>query len=83
MGAGVAIEVFSLDVGDESWRRALAVVLVVAGALTAIGSAVRWFRVERAMRVSRTLPAPSLVPVLVGLLVLSGVLVVLAFLAVD
>jgi putative membrane protein len=83
MGAGVALEVFSVDVGGSGWRRALAVVLVVSGAVTAIGAAVRWVRVERAMRETRTLPAPSLVPVLSLLLVVAGVLVVLAFFSIG
>jgi putative membrane protein len=78
MGAGVAIEVFSVDVGGTTSRKLLAVVLVVAGAVVAVGAAVRWFNVERAMRLDRTLPAPSLVPVLVLLVAVTAVLVVLA-----
>jgi putative membrane protein len=81
MGAGVAIEVFSLDVGGSGWRKALAIVLVLAGAVVAVGAAVRWVGVEWAMRERRTLPAPSLVPVLVLLLAVAAFLVVLALAA--
>jgi putative membrane protein len=82
MGVGVAIEVFALDVGGPVWRKALAVALVVSGAVTAVGAAVRWVAVERAMRERRTLPAPALVPVLVLLLAVAALLLVLALVAV-
>jgi putative membrane protein len=81
MGAGVAIEVFSIDVGGPTWRRVVAVVLVAAGAGLAVGSATRWVRVERAMRSQRTLPAPALLPALVLLMVVTGLLVAIAILA--
>ena len=37
---------------------------VVAGLCIAAGAAVRWVRVERAMREGRPLPVPAIVPVL-------------------
>jgi putative membrane protein len=50
--------------------------------VTAVGAAVRWVGVERAMRERRTLPAPTLVPVLVLLLAVAALLVVLALVAI-
>ena len=52
------------------WSGAAVLVLVV-GLLIAVGAAIRWVRVERAMRTGRPLPLPALIPFLSGVAVLA------------
>ncbi|WP_067433573.1 YidH family protein [Nocardioides jensenii] len=59
LAAGVAVDVVDLSLSDGA-QRTLAVVLVVAGLLTAVASWGRWAFSERAMR--RALPLPSFSP---------------------
>ena len=55
-----------LGAGLVHW---LAAVICVAGAVVAIGSVLRWSRVERAMRTASPLPAPGLLVFVVGVVV--------------
>lgn len=62
---------------DEGLRRIAAVVIIVIGMLIALGAAIRWVRVERAMRHAKPLPVPAIAPVL-GVGIFVAAIVVLA-----
>ncbi|MFW0794233.1 DUF202 domain-containing protein [Gordonia sp. CPCC 205515] len=73
VAAGVALEAFAL--GDlASWvRKVLAIALIVAGVVGAMGAVMHWWRAENAMRHDRPLPLPAIVPVLGGVAVVGAV----------
>ncbi len=58
MGGGVAIDAF--NVATPTMRAILASALVALGGLCAAAAALRWARVEKALRERRPLPAASL-----------------------
>lgn len=71
LAGGVALEAFrSPDVPEHLWSTAAVLVLIV-GMLIGLGAAVRWLRVERAMRTGRALPVPAIVPFLAGVAVVA------------
>ena len=76
IAGAVAIEGFSINL-DETIRGILAVLLIILGATVAIGAGVRWLRVEQAMRQSRPLPVPTLIPFLVLATILASVVLLL------
>lgn len=64
LAGGIALEAFALPGIDEGWRQIAAVVLILVGMFIALGSAVRWVHLERALRHKEPLPAPAIVPLL-------------------
>lgn len=64
LAGGIALEAFAFPSFDEGWRTFAAITLILMGMAIAVGSAIRWMRIERALRHSRPLPAPAIVPVL-------------------
>nr|WP_232483064.1 DUF202 domain-containing protein [Brevibacterium yomogidense] len=62
LAGGIALAALPLADMPQDFKRLLAIVLLCIGTLLAIGSAVRWVRVERAMRHDRPLPLPLIVP---------------------
>lgn len=71
LAGGVALEAFrSPNVPEHLWSAAAVLVLVV-GMLIGLGAAVRWLRVERAMRTGKALPVPAIVPFLAGVAVVA------------
>lgn len=71
LAGGVALEAFrSPNVPEHLWSAAAVLVLVV-GMLIGLGAAVRWLRVERAMRNGKALPVPAIVPFLAGVAVVA------------
>ena len=69
LAGGVALEAFrSSSVPEHLWSGAAVLVLLV-GMLIGLGAAVRWLRVERAMRTGKALPA--IVPFLAGVAVVA------------
>lgn len=74
-GAAVALDALKVP-DDKTWRTILVVLLALAGLSMPVLSLVRWARAERALRLSRPLPASVAMPVLVLLLVLLGIAVV-------
>ncbi|MGD7001630.1 YidH family protein [Corynebacterium halotolerans] len=64
LAGGIALEAFPPETFAEELRTPVALLIIVIGLLIAAGSAVRWIRVERAMRHSRPLPLPGIVPLL-------------------
>ena len=71
LAGGVALEAFrSPSVPEHLWSGAAVLVLLV-GMLIGLGAAVRWLRVERAMRTGKALPVPAIVPFLAGVAVVA------------
>lgn len=64
LAGGIALEAFPIDNISDSLRTALSVFIIAVGMLIAAGAALRWIRVERAMRHNRPLPVPAIVPML-------------------
>ena len=64
IAGGIAIEGFLTETLVTPVRTVFVVVLLILGMLVSVGAAVRWVRVERAMRTREPLPFPVLVPLL-------------------
>lgn len=64
LAGGVALGAFDIPGLGATMRTALAVFVMAVGLVIAVGAAVRWVRVERAMRAHRPLPVPAIIPVL-------------------
>ena len=56
---GVALEAFTLNI-QPGWRLAASLLLLVAGACTPVMAWFTWRRTERAMRLGRPLPSPTM-----------------------
>ncbi|KQB85752.1 YidH family protein [Corynebacterium lowii] len=80
IAAGVALKAFGGEVAEGALCTALAVGACCLGVLIAVGAAVRWVQVERAMREDRPLPVPTLVPVLMLGAVAAGIGAMVVFL---
>lgn len=77
IAAGVAVQAFAVEL-DPRLRLVVAVMLIVAGIATPLQAWSGWMRTERAMRMSRPLPAPLLaLPVAIAIVV-AAVVVLLA-----
>lgn len=77
LAGGIALEAFELPGIEPGVRRGVAVLVILIAMAIAAGAAVRWVRIERALRHSRPLPAPAIVPVLcIGVFVASIVVAV-------
>ena len=75
LASGVALEALQIPV-SPGFRLAASLVFVVLGVLAAAQAWVGWFRTERAMRLNRSLPGPS-----VGLVIVLGVVLGVVLLA--
>lgn len=64
LAGGVALAAFPLEQISDEIRTFTAIFVVIIGMLISAGAAVRWLRVERAMRHGRALPIPGIVPLL-------------------
>jgi putative membrane protein len=64
IAGGIAIEVFADTRLTAELRQGLASVLLGLGMIISAGAAIRWLRVERAMRHAAPLPLAILIPVL-------------------
>ncbi|AWB84927.1 YidH family protein [Corynebacterium liangguodongii] len=72
--AGVALEALKIPGIPPGRSTAAAAVVIVLAMAISLGSALRWVRVERALRHGRPLPAPAIVPVLgVGIFIACAV----------
>ncbi|CAM3180403.1 DUF202 domain-containing protein [Corynebacterium godavarianum] len=77
LAGGIALEAFDLPGIDPATRSIIAAVIVVIAMAISLGAAVRWARLERALRHGRPLPAPAIVPVLgVGIFLAAVVVLV-------
>ena len=64
LAGGIALAALPLPDMPDEIKNVLAIVLLLIGTLLAVGAAVRWLRVERAMRHDRPLPLPLIVPIM-------------------
>lgn len=76
LAAGVGVEALNAVPGSVAspLRTVLTVLLLSAGIGCAVGAFHRWFSIERALRLGRTLPAPKLAPLLGYGIAIAGVL---------
>ncbi|WP_375295017.1 YidH family protein [Brevibacterium sp.] len=79
IGGGIAVEAFTSTVFSDTLRASLAIVLMAIGFVLAAGAAVRWFRIETAMRRKRPLPLPLIIPIVSLASALGAGLLVLVF----
>lgn len=56
LAGGIGLEAFAREVFPGGWRQVLAVGLIALAMVMSATAAVRWLRIERAMRRSRPLP---------------------------
>lgn len=80
IAGGVGIEALPVSVMSPGLRTVAALAAIGTGILLAAGSAVRWLRIERAMRRNEPLPVPSIVPVLSAGAIIAAVLLALVVL---
>jgi putative membrane protein len=80
IAGGVGIEALPASVMSPGLRTVAALAAIATGILLAAGSAVRWLRIERAMRRNEPLPVPSIVPVLSAGSIIAAVLLALVVL---
>ena len=74
LASGIALEAFAIPGIAPSLRTFAAAVVILLGSAISVGAALRWVRVERAMRHGRPLPAPAIIPVLgIGIAIASVV----------
>lgn len=77
LAGGIAIEAFDLPGIEPATRTLIAALIVVLAMAISLGAAIRWVRLERALRHGRPLPAPAIVPVLgVGIFIAAVVVLV-------
>jgi putative membrane protein len=74
LAGGVAVVGAFPHAGHEDVRRAMGVVLVLAGLVTAVGARLRWQRVDAIMQRGEPLPRSALDAVAVAAVVLAGLL---------
>ncbi|WJY69081.1 YidH family protein [Corynebacterium auris] len=75
LAGGIALEALGLPGLAEGPRSIAAALLVLTAMAISLGAALRWVRLERALRHARPLPAPAIAPLL-------GVAIVVACLAI-
>lgn len=63
---GLGVEAFGSGIFDDALRKPLAVLLLLLACVLAVSAAMRWTRVERAMRRGHPLPVPGMMPILAG-----------------
>ena len=77
LAGGIALGAFDVTGITPETQTFAAATVIVFGMAIAAGAAIRWVRVERALRHGRPLPAPAIAPLLgVGILVASIVVLV-------
>lgn len=79
MAAGIAVEAFTADLVTEPIRRTVTTLLLVLALLLSAGSALRWVKVERALRQKTPLPVSAIAPLLaLGGAVIAALLIPIA-----
>lgn len=64
LAGGVAVEAFTGDVFSLEIRKLLSISLLLLAMFISSTACIRWLSIERAMRHSRPLPFPLLIPIL-------------------
>ncbi|QPK83223.1 DUF202 domain-containing protein [Corynebacterium qintianiae] len=74
LAGGIALEAFQIPGIPPGLRTVAAAVVILLGMAISLGAALRWVRVERAMRRGDPLPAPAIIPALgIGIFIASAV----------
>lgn len=81
LGGGVALGAFHIEGLQAPIRVGLAVFVIAIGLAIALGAAVRWLRIERAMRTGKPLPVPAIGPLLAAAVVLACAVAIAVILA--
>lgn len=76
LAGGIALEAVPLAGVPAGLRTWLGVFVIVVGMCISLGAALRWVRVERAMRRGRALPVPAIIPLLSAAAVLACIIAV-------
>ncbi len=79
LAGGVALAALPIQHISEQLRTWTALFIIAIGLLIAAGSALRWVRIERAMRRRRPLPVPAIIPVLSAASVIACLLAIWVF----
>lgn len=80
LAGGIALEAFPLPNVSDTAQSAIAVLVIAVGLLISLGAALRWVKVERAMRTSQPLPVPAIIPLLSLAVVCASALIIWSFL---
>ena len=78
LAGGIAVEAFTQELFDATARKVLGTTLLVLGGILAASAAIRWLRVEAAMRQKRSLPLPIWIPLIAIVCALAAVTVLVA-----
>ncbi len=80
LAGGIALEAFQLPGIDDGVRSSVAGIIIVLAMAISAGAALRWVRIERALRHDAPIPAPAIIPVLcVGVFIAAIVVAVSLF----
>jgi len=79
IAAGVALEVLALGI-QPGLRLTASIVLIVAGIGTPVQAWFGWISAEKAMRLGRSLPAPTFAGPIAVAVIVSGILIVIGLL---
>lgn len=80
LAGGIALEALAVPGIEPRLRTVAAAVVIVMSMAISLGAAVRWVRIERAMRRAQPLPAPAIAPVLGIGIFIAAVVVLLGLL---
>lgn len=64
LAGGIALEALAVPGINPELRTTAAAVVILMSMAISLGAAIRWVRIERAMRRSKPLPAPAIAPLL-------------------
>lgn len=76
VAGGIALTSVSALTGLPAWLDIVAILSCIIGAGTAVNALVSWRRTERALRQGVPLPAPTVLPWLVGAVLVAAVVIV-------
>ncbi len=80
LAGGIALQAFPIESLNPTLQMTAAILMVVIGLFVALGSATRWYNVERAMRHGRPLPVAGIIPFLSLVSVLGAVVLLIGML---
>ncbi len=76
VAGGIALTSVSALAGLPSWLDVIAILSCVIGAGTAVNALISWRRAERALRKGEPLPAPTVLPWLVGAVLVAALVII-------
>lgn len=75
LAGGIALNAFDIPALSPRTQLIGSVVVVTTAVLIALGAAVRWWRIEQAMRRGEPLPVPAIIPVLILACIIGAIIV--------